>query len=411
MNGMGRAALALVVLLVAASTSVVLGAPGPAPTQLASQQRWVMTDLGTLPGRCCGRAVAINERGQVTGSIDLNTFENGDRAFLWEKGKLTNLGTLFPKAYEAASVALGINERGEIIGDSTPHHLSQISHGFVWAKGKMRKLGTGRVSAWTWFQEISSLPAAINDRGQVAGTHAVSAEHVHAVLWRNGRASDLGTLPRRPFSEAVAINERGWVAGISYAMTCCGPDGSWKHMSAFVWHDGKRVALGALPGATETWSGTEARAINNRGQIVGSSGNRAFLWQSGRMIDLGTLPGHAESRAAAINDRGQIIGNSGSSQGENRAFLWQNGRMTDLGTLGGTKSDAVAINERGQVIGSSTTASGATHAFVWQNGTMTDLGAIGGGESQATAINNRGQIVGSTQTAKGKRRPVLWTPS
>ena len=62
-----------------------------------------------------------------------------------------------------------------------------------------------------------------------------------------------------------------------------------------------------------------------------------------------------------INERGQIIGTSGK-----HAFIWQNGKMRDLGTLGGKTSDAVAINERGQVIGQSTTESGRSHAFLWQ---------------------------------------------
>jgi probable HAF family extracellular repeat protein len=385
----------------------------------AGQQRWVITDLGVLPGRWSGDAVAINERAQVVGSNDQETFERGYRAFLWQKGRLTNLGTVFPGYPEAASQAIDINDRGEIIGKSWRHHLSPAAYGFIWRNGRLRRLEPGSKEAWTIAEWISSVPVAVNNRGQVAGTYAVSAEYTHAVRWTNGRTIDLGTLPGRPWSEAVAINERGWIVGTSYANNDP-PSGEYDRQRAFVWHDGTRIALGTLPGTTETWPGGDgpwAGAINLRGQIVGSCTRGPFVG-GGKMTDLGGLRGFADSQAVAINDRGQIIGTSGSSDGPHRAFLWQNGRMIDLGTLGGTKSDAVAINERGQVVGSSTTASGARHAFVWQNGKMTDLGTLGGRESAAAAINDRGQIVGSSQTAKtrksarleyGLRHPVLWT--
>ena len=65
-----------------------------------------------------------------------------------------------------------------------------------------------------------------------------------------------------------------------------------------------------------------AAAINDRGQVIGSSGSMF------------------------VNDRGDTIGNSES------AFLWQNGTMTDLGVLpGDNRSSAVAINNRGQIVG------------------------------------------------------------
>ena len=63
-------------------------------------------------------------------------------------------------------------------------------------------------------------------------------------------------------------------------------------------------------------------AINDRGQVVGWSQTKAkdkygepiahaFLWQNGRMRDLGTLPGESNSGATAINERGQVVGSSG----------------------------------------------------------------------------------------------------
>ncbi len=47
----------------------------------------------------------------------------------------------------------------------------------------------------------------------------------------------------------------------------------------------------------------------------------AFLWEGGQMTDLGTLGGYF-SVAQAINDRGQVVGSSHTASGENHAVLW-----------------------------------------------------------------------------------------
>jgi probable HAF family extracellular repeat protein len=203
------------------------------------------------------------------------------------------------------------------------------------------------------------------------------------------------------------------------------------------------MRLGTLGGAYT--AGSSAIAINERGQVVGSSnsatifygqlgaGVHAFLWENGKMRDLGTLGRNPPTSAAvAISDRGEIIGNSPVT-GDWRPFLWRNGKMTGLGSLGGGHSEAVAINERGQVIGGSIPApvpverdyrmggSGYTHAVLWQDGKIIDLGTLDGPDiaavdrfidrtaSDARAVNERGQVVGSSMTASGRGHAVLWT--
>ena len=123
--------------------------------------------------------------------------------------------------------------------------------------------------------------------------------------------------------------------------------------------------LGTLPGD----SFSIARAINKTGQVAGDSTDEyghthAFLKSKGAMIDLGTLGGD-NSSAKALNDRGQVVGRSGTVANlpdnlppdtYDHAFLWQDGAMTDLGALGGTYSVAEAINIRGWVVGASTNA-------------------------------------------------------
>ena len=77
--------------------------------------------------------------------------------------------------------------------------------------------------------------------------------------------------------------------------------------------------------------------------------------QSFTIKDLGTLPGGTTSRANGINDRGQVVGSSGTA-GFTHAFLFENGMMVDLGTLpGDDQSNAVGINNHGQIVGDSET--------------------------------------------------------
>ena len=74
------------------------------------------------------------------------------------------------------------------------------------------------------------------------------------------------------------------------------------------------------------------------------------------MIDLGVLPGSTRSFANDINDRGQVVGSSGNFSGVN-AFVWDAASgMADLNALidplaGWTLFHATAINDLGQIVG------------------------------------------------------------
>ena len=230
--------------------------------------------------------------------------------------------------------------------------------------------------------------------------------------------TELGTFPGGTYSEAMAINRAGMVAGMGELVG--------GQMRAFRWAPGATALLdlGALPGHAQS----EAYGINTYGQVVGfsqrdrSSSSRAVLWHpsaSGSAtytpIDLGVLPGAVPlpngmapfSYATAVNDYGQVVGGASSSTGTERAFLWTptarngaTGTMQDLGTLPGcSTSRAAAINSGGQVVGWAWCGAPGgefSRAFRWTpgapNGTSGTMHDLGGG--QATAINDAGLVAG-----------------
>lgn len=297
--------------------------------------------------------------------------------------------TEIPTLGGAENRAHGINDLGQIVGQS--FNADGVSRAFRWENGSLIDLGTAnptRAAAW-----------GIDAQSRIVGEIHTS-NGTRGFIWQNGVMDDVGTLGG-DYSGAFAINARGEVAGMSTDAD--------NRQRAFLWRGGLIQDLGALGDGDFG----EAYDINDRGQVVGRSGNpgnlRAFLWEDGVMQDLGTLPGGGSSKALAINERGQVAGEAVAASGHFHAFLWQDGVMRDLGTLGGARSEALGINDLGQVVGVSDAHGGlGRRAFLWQDGVMHDLGTLGGNFSIAQAINNHGEVVGYIRDAADIDVAVRW---
>lgn len=177
--------------------------PGSPSLARAGNARYTAVDLGTLAGCCYGdednAAVGINPAGQVVGST--GTSEAGVHAFVWDKGVMTDLGTLDG----SFSIATGINPKGQVVGYAGATYPAQ--HAFLWEKGVMTDLGTlgGSFSSAT----------AINAAGQVVGWSHTNTGETHAFLWEKGVMSDLGAGLGSQLSMAYGINAAGDVVGVS----------------------------------------------------------------------------------------------------------------------------------------------------------------------------------------------------
>ncbi|SCG40810.1 hypothetical protein OG423_25840 [Micromonospora zamorensis] len=239
-------------------------------------------DLGTLDERGTGTALAVNDKGEVVG--DNQTFIRGGltRAFLWRRGVLTDLGGVGDRS------ATGINNHSQVIG---VHYSSNGQRAFLWQRGTLTDLGT--------LGGNETVPADINERGQIVGTSTTADGVQHAFLWQRGRMIDLGT--PSGISGALAINDHGQVVGWSNSA-----DGAAR---VFHWYQGVRTEF----------PGYGAR-INERGWIAGTTAGdprRAFLLRNRRMVT-----GDPAAAVMALNNRGMLAGWT-NTPGGNHATVWK----------------------------------------------------------------------------------------
>ena len=346
--------------------------------------RYVVQDLGTLGGPY-SFSYNLNDEGVVSGGSATAT-QNGDpsqatvnapqTAFLWDRGRLLNLGTL--GGPDSAGAAASPSKLAAV--DSETANLSRQS------------------------EDVCAF-----------GTNLQCL----AAVWKNGQLSALQLLPGGNNSYALDMNDHGQVVGFSdtdvYDLDCAAAKTAGFRFQAVIWEpNGRPRQLTPLDGDTVA----NAFGINDRGQVVGSSGvcanatpppypsfPHAVLWdRDGTPHDLGTLGGPS-SGASAINSRGDVSGTSSTADGAPRPFLWTPETRTLLklepppGFPIAINPCCKTINERREIVGFMLDADFNSHAFLWKDGVMVDLNDLIAKDSpwmlqSAAGINASGQIAG-----------------
>lgn len=348
--------------------------------------QYKITDLGTLAGGTFSQPLSINRHGVVAGSsTNSDGSQNailwfkGKMADIGTPG-LGGANSISFGVNDTDTVGEAENSVSDPNGeDFCGFGTHVICLPFAWTHDVMTPLPTlGGNNGEATF---------INDLGQVSGYAETSIPdqqcpapqllHFEAVYWENGKAHRLPTFRGDPDGIALAINNSGLVVGASGTCTTFNPIELYNLLPvhALLWENGKAINLGNLGGKTGQAGGNIANNINNLGQVIGTSdlpgdtAYHAFLWNKATgMQDLGTLSGDVDSQAVGINDRGVVVGGSIDASGNSRAFVWQRGVMTDLNTL--TTNSRLylifgcAINADGTITGLGLTSTGELHTYL-----------------------------------------------
>jgi probable HAF family extracellular repeat protein len=231
----------------------LIGLPSPTVWHGFVWQEGVLTDLGTLGGPC-SFGLVINDPGQITGYSFTNDVPNPTTGiptvapFLWDRGRMINLGTLGG----VFGFGTAVNNHGQVVGFSdVAGDLG--TRAFFWERGVLTDIGTlgGNYSEAEW----------INDAGQVAGKADLADGTHHAFLWKHGKMTDLGTVGGDPCSFVNHINSSGQAVGNS-------SDCQGNILHAVLWENGSIIDLSSqvLPGSGFTF--VHPVVINDSGEIL-----------------------------------------------------------------------------------------------------------------------------------------------
>lgn len=349
------------------------------PVKVQRSGLYRITWIGGLPYAVRSVATALNDKGVVVGYSDIPRQGGGTqrRSWIWKPdanfqgGALSDMGPLLDSNQIEPS---GINDSNVVCGtvDTTETPGQPLSaRAWSWRDGAYTLLPIASIAD----KRYRDWATGINKQGEVLGNGTLlipnfGSDIKHPVLWTNLSDAPKILAPTSGFAEGYAINEVGYLTGVSI---------NWTETNSYT--APRTGEISRLIHPFEYSFFAEGMALNNRNQVVGWTyqldkqdgfngikvGGQALLWKDKYWVKLGALPGHLHSKALGINDQGTIIGESyrekvTSDDADIRAFHWRYGKLDDLSTLipqflltpemnGRPLHSAKAINQKGQITG------------------------------------------------------------
>ena len=294
--------------------------------------------LGTLGG-ASSYATRVNDHGQIIGYSAIAPDREETHPFLWENGVMRDL-SLDPGRLDFAQ---DINDQGHVVGSSADRN-DGTTYGALWNNGitgRLPLLPGSRNCQATAINDVGLIagfcvllpdpvtfelvgvfwrnavierirvpaglqlsPLDINDAGAVIGI-AFRGNEIFKFLWQNGVLTNIDEAAAGAFSDVVAINNRGEIAGY-------GPGPSF--LQALLW-DGQVTRAVGDPSTSNI-----AYGLNDLGDVAGSSNRSGAVWTNGRTIELAPPRGYTIAIASAVNDGGDVAGNVSVSS---TPYVWQ----------------------------------------------------------------------------------------
>ncbi len=339
MRALPRIATLVAAAIVAATTSA---APQYQIFDLGVVQ---MNDLDSHGNGVSAAGIAVGHSG--TG--------NGGQAFTWTQGSgLMGLPLLSGRD---SSVAFSANDNGIIVGRAFNETVGGSTLPVIWQNGVVSQL---------------PLPAgfavgqvfAVNASGIAVGSAGEGGEWEHAAIYTVGGSSVITATPPNgsQFSAAYGINDSGRIVGVGFLP-------SNPAIQAGIVYDlptNTIFDVGTLPGANTAM----ALAVNNNGQVVGSSDRQPYIWTEGSgMVAIPLLPGKDRGDAQGVNSAGWVVGTDWLVNSSYAPFLYDGTttyRLSDLlppgsgWVLNGYSS--LNINDNAIIVGTGV-HNGETHAY------------------------------------------------
>ncbi len=386
-------------------TSIAAGALLTVVAVAQPQPRYRITDLGPA-GSPFASPQALNNSGLSSGLAVASDFNQ--HAVLWYRGQVFDISQ--PGFGGPNSGAFGLNASGLVLlqaegaaKDPNNENFCGYFSGFtclpaLWQNGTMMPLPL--LGGYN-----GTVGNAVNARGEAVGAAETSVRDLdcpsvpfvngdgpflydfEAVVWgpKPGQIRVLQPLPGDTVGMAFGTNDKGQAVGMSGLCSNTILPGFSAAPHAVLWDaDGTVHDLGNLGGTVDPTvlaAGNQASAINNRGDVTGTSSlsdnatHHPFLWtKKTGMQDLGVLPGDNIGAGLGINNQGDVVGASVNGAdpltGVSHAALWRNGKVFNLNAQalpGGPQLDlitACAINDAGEIVGIAVTSDGSLHGYM-----------------------------------------------